>query len=330
MFIMHMEFKGIMRAPFNPQRLISLDFHGQSQQFKVTQTIPLIQALRSGQILDSTPVLFTEQNETQLVFQTRHFSMYNVMQGETLGQPWMASFCAVCNGGMSFSPIVNGKTYEFYGAGFYDAMILLADVQTGSYWDHLTGQCIYGEMQGTSLSRIANLTHATAAGLAQIAPDAQLAVTYLDAGRQPLETLAESIRTDEQPGWLPQITESLAEEDQRLPRFEMGLGVWTRSKGRYYPFRTLHEKDNLIFDTFDGQGLLVYIDSESFTPAAIFTDATSAVWRDEILQLNTGQTIQQGGLYRNSIPQTMYRPLQLFQRWYSFALAFPGCEIYRP
>lgn len=317
-----------MRTNFNPQRLIQLDLHGPSQQFKVTQSLPISEALRTGLVQPDTPVLFTEQSDTRLVFQTRHFSLYNVMQGSSDGQPWMASFCAVCNAGMSFSPVIGGLVYDFYGAGFYDAMILLADSQTGSYWDHITGECIYGPMQGASLQRLANLTHSTAAVVAQAAPDAQLALTHLSQERQPLHDLAESIRTSPEPGWLPQITDSLAQEDTRLPRLEMGLGVWTPAVARYYPFKMLHALDNIIFDQLDGQGLLVYVDPESFTPAAIYTDSTSAVWRDKILQLSSGQTIQNGGLYRSGIAQTMYRPLQLFQRWYSFAITFPGCEIY--
>jgi hypothetical protein len=320
-----------MRTPFNRDRFIPLDFHGQHQQVNVTDVQPLARALAEKLVQPGTPVLYTQRGDTVYVFQTRHFSMYNVMQNRKDTPPWMATFCAVCNAGMSFSPVLDGRTYDFYGAGFYDAMTLLADVQTGSFWDHITGECIEGTLKGRRLERLANMTHATASMVSAQHPDAQLVLTQLDPGRAALDDLAESIRTQPDAPWLPALLDTLDEtqEDTRLPRLEMGLGVWVGREARFYPFRTIHGSDNIIFDEIAGQRLLVYGDPETATPAAMYTDAVSAAWVGDRLVLDNGQTLEAGTLRSGSETVSSKRPLQLFQRWYGFAITFPGCDIYR-
>ncbi len=317
-----------MTKKFNPLRLVQLDFHGQSQRFTITVAQPLAQVLAANDLHDHTSVLYTQQGDDVFVFRTSHFSLYNVMQGKFHDEPWMASFCAVCNAGMSFSPVVNGRELEFYGVGFYDAMVLLADRQTGSYWDHLTGECIYGELEGTVLRQLSTMNHSNAGQVLKLYPDAKFVITALTPDKAQLEDFAESLRIAVEPQWFPQILGSLDVEDARLPRFEMGLGVWTNSTARFYPFKTMHALNNILFDEIDGQRLLVYVDPDTTNPSALFTDATSAVWRGDALQLNTGQTILNGGLFSRGESLPMNRPLQLFQRWFSFSITFPDCEVY--
>ncbi len=317
-----------MTTKFNPARLVQLDFNGPSQRFVMTETRPLSSALEAHDLTDATSVLYAEYGAQVYVFRTSHFSLYNVMQGEIDGQAWMATFCAVCNAGMSFSPVVNDQTLEFYGVGYYDAMTLLADRQTGSYWDHLTGECLYGQLEGTVLRQLTTMNHSTAGQVLKLYPAAQFVVTTLTADKVQFEDFAEALRVAPEPQWFPQVLSSLDTEDKRLPRFEMGLGVWSQGNARFYPFTTLHAHDNVLFDEFAGQRLLVYADPETTNPLALFTDATSAEWRHDVLVLNNGQTIQNGALRQRGETIAMPRPLQLFQRWYSFALTFPDCEVY--
>jgi len=319
-----------MSTEFNPNRFITLDLHGTHQRLNATERQPLTEALEKHQLQPNTPVLYTERNDAILVFQTRHFALYNVIQSTGDESLWMATFCSVCNAGMSFSPVVDHVRYDFYGAGFYDAMTLLADEQTGSYWNHITGECIAGKMKGTRLHQLANLTHSTADAVAKIHPNAQLVISSLDAGRAKMDDYAEGLRTLPQPDWLPVLHDTLDAnaEDTRLPRLEMGLGVWTAKTAHFYPFKTINMLDNILFDEIDGERLLVYVDPETFTPSALFTDATSAEWRGETLILDNGQMIKEGSLIAHGNVLPTKRPLQLFQRWYGFSITFSGCKIY--
>ena len=118
-------------------------------------------------------------------------------------------------------------------------MSLMGDHQTGSYWDHVTGECLHGPLKGRRLE-LEPLRHMRAdQALAQF-PDAQIARSRLPlpfglaAGL--MKVLARLTRGRFLP---PRFAGSMGEEDPRRPRLEMGLGVWTERVSRYYPLEVL-------------------------------------------------------------------------------------------
>jgi hypothetical protein len=56
-----------------------------------------------------------------------------------------------CNSGVSLTPIVDGKPERFAARGLYNGLALLGDYATNSYWDHITGACVHGPLQGAQL-----------------------------------------------------------------------------------------------------------------------------------------------------------------------------------
>ena len=117
--------------------------------------------------------------------------------------------------------------------------------------------------------------------------------------------------------------------DERRPRMDMGLGVWTDSARCYYPLAGLRAQDGALVHEFDGRSLLLYIDPLSQVPSAFYTTATAVSWQADELHLDSGGVVRNGVLYNEQGErQPAERPLQLFTRWYGFAYTFPGCEIY--
>ena len=111
---------------------------------------------------------------------------------------------------------------------------------------------------------------------------------------------------------------------------DIGLGIWTDGGSRYYPMGMLRQKGNAFIAEFDDRRLLIFIQPESATPAALFVDATSVTWSQEEVRLDTGVVVRAGLLVdQNDRPLPLERPQQMFTRWYGFALTFPGCEVQR-
>lgn len=234
---------------------------------------------------------------------------------------------------MVFHPVIDGRTLDFYGAGFFDGMAVLSDRQTGSYWDHLTGEAVYGPLAGAVLRRISGLEHSRASVIARAHPTAGYVPVVLDAVHASfLEPIGQIMAADH-PEWPAPIFKTLEEdhiEDTRLPRYEMGLGIWAGQQARFYRIGTLHGRDNMLFDTFNDRRVLIYIDPETAAPAALYTDATEGNWRGDTLALNNGTGIRDGILMQHGEALQPERPQQLLQRWYGFSITYPGCEIYRP
>jgi hypothetical protein len=92
----------------------------------------------------------------------------------------------------------------------------------------------------------------------------------------------------------------------------------------------LNVQDNALLQPFDGRTLLIYVDPVTHLPDVFFTTATHAEWRNAVLRLNNGLTVEHG-IVRNADAevQTVERPLHLFIRWYGFAALFPNCDLYR-
>lgn len=94
---------------------------------------------------------------------------------------------------------------------------------------------------------------------------------------------------------------------------------------RFEPFRV--RETQLLSDAL-GAGVV-----ESDTPlhAALYADASAATPTDAGLNLGGVGVLRDGVLYDSAGQyREIERPLQLFTRWYGFALTFPGTTIYEP
>jgi hypothetical protein len=122
---------------------------------------------------------------------------------------------------------------------------------------------------------------------------------------------------------------TIVEEDTRRPTMEIGLGIWFGSTARYYSMEVLRDAGGAVVDTLAGRTVVVYLESESYTMAALYADASAATLTDAGLDISGVGTLRDGVLYgADGLRLEIDRPLQLFTRWYGFALTFPGTTIY--
>ena len=123
-------------------------------------------------------------------------------------------------------PRVDGTVYHFEAKGLYDGLSLLTDYETGSWWDHVTGEAVYGPMAGAKMA-IFNLLHSTVEETLERLPDIQIAISEREI----------------RPDWSPRtqrrgrlregFIRTLGLEDDRVERMDIGLGVWAQTH-RYY------------------------------------------------------------------------------------------------
>jgi hypothetical protein len=110
---------------------------------------------------------------------------------------------------------------------------------------------------------------------------------------------------------------------------DMGLGVWTAATRRYYPMETLRARGGAFLDRIEGRTVLVYMDSRSATPTALFVEADNVVVEGNEIRLDSGDVIRSGVLYDSAgNRRTGDLPQQIFTRWYGYSLTFPGAEVF--
>ena len=225
------------------------------------------------------------------------------------------------------APEIDGVTHTFAEHGLYDGLFLMRDEETGTFWDHLTGEAVYGPQVGTVLE-IANLLHSRADQVLANDPGALIALSdramRTDEDMEPRSLLARV------GGRLSRMFRTtVKEEDDRLPTMDIGLGIWDGEEARYYSYERVVAEDEAVLDTFQGQRLLVFLDPSSYVLSSFLVDAESLRWHDDVLRLSNDQYVEGSILYDpDGTRAEAARPLQIFTRWYGFALTFPEAEIY--
>lgn len=199
----------------------------------------------------------------------------------------------MCNSGVGLIPEVDGRRLSFSAGGLYNGVVLLTDDETRTYWDHISGEALHGELAGARLRRFP-IRHTTAKAALTRYP--ALEVSPADPGLLGrLFGLFFSRRTIETRGFFPPgFRGTMGPRDERLPERTQGLGVQVDDQACFYPSDALTRP---ITVKLGRRSLRVTLGEHDRVPAAE--------------PLDSGE-----------------RPFQLYTRWYGFSFTFPGCEIY--
>ena len=161
--------------------------------------------------------------------------------------------------------MVAGKVHHFSAGGLYNGLVLLIDDETRTYWDHITGEAVHGELKGTKLDNWPiEMTNVETA----LKNEPNLRVhrskpTFL--GRLMVWALP----------WIPMklpphFRGTMGEPDDRQLEMEIGIGVVLDRVRRFYPKRSIGEG---IDDKIDGQTLHIRI-GEDAVPVAKWDDGS--------------------------------------------------------
>lgn len=192
----------------------------------------------------------------------------------------------------------------------------------------MTGEGLYGEHAGDRMAA-ANLLQMNVEQA--LAMDSTVEIAISD---RPFNTGGQSMSSRWAPNnpdatLMPGFVETLGEEDTRLDRMEMGLGVWNENTRRYYSVKVLRENGNYIIDELDGQKMLVFLDPLTSTPSAVFWDTRNVTIEGRNISLDDGYSIRYGQIYDGQGELvSIQQPQQMFTRWYGFSLSFPNPEIF--
>lgn len=239
----------------------------------------------------------------------------------------------VCNSGVSLVPDVHGKLHHFVNSGLYDALFIMEDEETRTLWNHVTGEGLYGKHAGYKLP-VSNLMQMSVKQALEMDPDMHIAISdrpYHGGGESPSAAYSPD---NDRAELMDMFAETLGQEDARLPRMEMGLGIWSdKSRSyRFYPAGTVRKQGRLVFDEFDGRRILVYVDPATTILQAVYIDsleAHEARFEGKEIILGDGRRIRAGRVVDpDNHVISIQRPQQIFTRWYGFSLTFPDPEIY--
>lgn len=238
-------------------------------------------------------LLIVERNSTRRALLVRQMAYHHVAQGALEGEPYVATFCGICHSGVVLVPIIDDKLYHFSAGGLYNGTVLLIDDETNTYWNHMTGEAVYGPLKGNKMKmsplKVMNVQSA-------LEEDSNTTISI-----SKFKSMKSRIF-----GWMgkkilygkgffpPGFHKTMGKLDDRLPEMTNGLGIMIENVRRFYPLDIIGDgiKDEIL-----GHNFIVKIRTLDKVPFAKWLD------NDEY-------------------------PPQLFCRWYGFSYTFPNCEIF--
>lgn len=149
-----------------------------------------------------------------------------------------------------WSAEVDGRVLHFELAGINNQNFLMRDLETGSWWQQVTGRAVQGPLRGERL---------------ELVPYDEVSFEIFRAERPDGLVLAPDERFREQyagPDWaesmddMPVVT-PYGEDDPLAPR-ELVLGVELGGQARAYPWSALREQSPLV-DTLGGRPIVVVL-----------------------------------------------------------------------
>mmetsp|Transcript_1492 Transcript_1492/g.4025 ORF Transcript_1492/g.4025 Transcript_1492/m.4025 type:complete len:199 (+) Transcript_1492:325-921(+) len=191
----------------------------------------------------------------------------------------------------------------------------MRDEETESLWDHMTGRCLRGRLEGAELERfnvrIVSLDRLRAecpgarflgdgVGLREYgkpnltSPGAWFMRVF---GRKAMRVMFRAKAGEDNAGVMPShfLASFDGQVDARLPKLANGLGVLSGREARFYPMKAVKAAGGALKEELDGRTLEVAMEPG---------EPPRAQWEG-------------GG-----------EPFQFLSRWYGWSVSYPGTSIF--
>ncbi|HEV2472510.1 MAG TPA: DUF3179 domain-containing (seleno)protein [Chthonomonadales bacterium] len=258
-------------------------------------------------------------------------------------QPVAITYCVVCNTGIRFDPIVDGKPVKFDFYGLYNGVVTMIDRDTHSVWLQVGGRAVKGRRVGATL-KTGPLLDTTWAEWKALHPD-----TLVMA---PVKGFEDAYEPREPPferglGEFPQayFRKTITHWDHRLAEFEMVLAVSSPRNAqtgariyRAYPLKTIRRLGVVNQPLGDAQ-IAVLCDPATATATVVNRELDGKVLTFELRKENgkalfvdretgTRWSVEGHALAGPLAGKSLRRLNSCLSEWYGWSAYFPQTQIF--
>ena len=193
-------------------------------------------------LADDAPVVGVEVDGRAHAWAVDDLIPHHVVNDAVGGQPVLAAWCAYCNSGIVYDPTVGGDRLTFEPLAVYRRNMVMRDRETGTLWQHATGEALTGPLAGTQLDVIGGglstwgpWRDEHSGTTIAVAPDEREWAGLLPRGRT--RRLADRTERVQLPG--------RTATDERLAFTEAVVGVEVEGRAKAYPVSALRERGSI-------------------------------------------------------------------------------------
>jgi hypothetical protein len=98
------------------------------------------------------PVILVQVGEDARAYPIQILMWHEIANDTVGGEPFVVTFCPLCNTAIAFKRTVNGQVFDFGTTGrLRFSNLIMYDRQTETWWQQATGEAIVGELTGAQL-----------------------------------------------------------------------------------------------------------------------------------------------------------------------------------
>jgi hypothetical protein len=257
--------------------------------------------------------------------------------------PVAITYCSVCNTGLAFDPIIDGKTLMLDFYGLYNGVVTVHDRDTESVWLQVSGRAVKGPLAGKKL-RTLPLLDTTWGQWKKLHPN-----TLVMSPDNPFQKFYRPKGVAEPRGYTkfpnPLFARTLTRNDERLPQFDKVLAVTLPSPNedalrRAYPIKTLEKANGVINDTIGNTPVVAFLDISTTTAYAATRVLDGKTLSFEARKQPNGQFAiydKETGSRWNIVGKAEAGPLagksltrldNHLSQWYGWAAFFPDTTVF--
>ena len=214
------------------------------------------------------PVIAVELNGEAKAYPLNMLTMHEISNDVIGGVPVLPTYCPLCNSSIVYSRILNHKeqkkllTFEVSGM-LRKSDMLMADKETETWWQQLTGEAVVGELTGAQLKIIPSLVISVEEFFDSY-PKGKILSTNTQTRAQGRYGYNPYVNYDDPDGKPMESFFDINNLDSRLPAMERIVDIKGEKGYKIYPFTKIAEK-GVINDTFERKEIVLFYNDKTIS-----------------------------------------------------------------
>lgn len=306
------------------------DFRGQFQALTDPKIIPAAKLTELG---DDEEVLGLTLGGQSRAYPARFIAWHHIVNDTLGGKPVVVTYCSVCNSGVAYNPVLDGKRRLFNVFGLYRGVMAMYDPSNDTVWSHIAGEALLGPDKGKTLTALPVVN--TSWGEWKRLHPATTTPSW-DTGYQRYYQDRVVSGQDYLPPMFPSTLKGL--RDDRLASNALVLAVRVEGQPRAYPFETLAKAPDVVQETLGATPVVAFYIASPKTAAAFDRRLDGAT-------LDFTRVPDQPGLFQDRGTKSQWtmeglcvagalkgkqltRVFSLQAEWYGWSAYFPQTTVY--
>lgn len=308
------------------------DFRGMFEALTDPKSIPAAQLMELG---DDEEVLGLTVNGVSRAYPARFIAWHHIVNDVLGGKPVAVTYCSVCNSGVAYDPVVDGKRRLFNVFGLYRGVMAMIDPSTQTVWSHLVGEALLGPDKGKTLAALP-VVNTTWGEWKRLHPETT--TPAWDARYRRYYSQKVVSGRDYLPPMFRLTLQGLA--DDRLAPNALVLTVRVEGQARAYPYATLEKAPDVVQETVGTTPLVAFYTPQPQTGAAFdrrldgrtldFTRVPDGQGPFTDRQTHSQWTVEGRSIAGPLAGRQLTRLVSLQSEWYGWSAYFPQTTVYTP